>query len=138
MSLSAHPVTGDKAPTTGTISVAGTIQRILSVDREELTQSDGQRETRRFPYTEYVEVAYQDQATANLPINVKCRNLSLGGIGFFHTEPLPLRNVLVRLDFKSDLPAIATKLLWCRCLTTDWYEIGGTFVETVENSDWST
>lgn len=135
MSLTARPSAGQNASSNSTSSVIETIERVLQIDEKDLAQSDGQRKTRRFPFTEYVEVSYvepnEDDMTG-IPINVKCRNVSLGGLGFFHTSALPLRNVLVQLDRKLDLPPIATKLLWCRCLTTDWYEIGGTFIDTAE------
>lgn len=138
MSLTASPAPGSIAISNSKSSVIATIEQVLQIGREELAQSDGQRKTRRFPYTEYVEVNYVDPNEENmtgLPINVKCRNLSLGGLGFFHTEPLPLRNVLIQLDPASELPPIAMKLLWCRCLTTDWYEIGGIFIDAEAEQD---
>ena len=67
-------------------------------------------------------------------ITAPSRNLSLTGLGFYHTEPLAARYGLVQLHPGSDQPELMIKLIWCRFLKPGWYDNGGRFMRVVTDA----
>lgn len=60
------------------------------------------------------------------------KNMSLGGLDFFHREPLAQRYVIAALEqAPSRFVFLLTELHWCRFLRDGWYDGGGRFVKVV-------
>lgn len=77
-----------------------------------------------------------DRATA-LPesVTVVGKHLSIGGIGFFHPQPIPYRRVVVSFEGPTGTPlAFLTDLTWCRFTKYGWYESGGKFLSVATPS----
>src|SRR5579871_4244286 len=86
------------------------------------------RASTRYPYPHLIRLSpVQDdgRTPAGPPLVVVGKSLSEGGIGFFHTQPLPYRRMIASfhagdgrwLGFLIDLP-------WCRFTGEGWYESG--------------
>jgi hypothetical protein len=64
---------------------------------------------------------------------VRARDLSLGGLSFFHPYPLASRKVIVR--FSAEDPSAGDGILailrWCRCRRDGSYQSGGQFARCV-------
>ena len=64
------------------------------------------------------------------------RDISLGGISFTHTDPLPCRNIAISFALDNGVLATAvTRLTWCRFTLDGVYQSGGLFLRTVEFPD---
>ena len=93
------------------------------------------RETRYpFPYLIHLQPVLDDDLTpAGEPIVVVGRQISEGGLGFFHPEPLPYRRVVASIS-PTDGAArldVLLDLTWCRFTRHGWYEGGGRFLQEV-------
>ena len=54
------------------------------------------------------------------------RNVSAGGLEFFHRDPLPHRRVIVSFDASDGRThSLTVELLWCRFQQQYWYVNGG-------------
>lgn len=61
------------------------------------------------------------------------KDLSRGGIGLFHHEPLPHRHVLVTFeDPRLDRLCVEVELTRCRFSNLGWYESGGRLLRVAE------
>ena len=65
------------------------------------------------------------------PVSVISKEISAGGIGFFHQKVIPFRFVLMPVELDGSSTWLLTRLRWCRFLQPGWYESGGQFVKTV-------
>lgn len=65
------------------------------------------------------------------PVWVVGKELSVGGLGFFHQQPIPHRDLLMQVDPSAEELWLILRLRWCRFLRPGWYESGGQFVKTV-------
>lgn len=67
------------------------------------------------------------------PISVVSKEISAGGIGFFHQQVIPYRYVLIPVRLDGISTWLLTRLRWCRFVEASWYESGSQFVKTVVN-----
>lgn len=121
-------VQSDRRSTPTTIS--DLVERALLLERRGLCGHE-QRDTDRYPFTRLIELTPYD-TVADGPtgerITVPCRNLSLTGMGFYHSNALASRFATVQLLPDSDEPELLIRLVWCRFLKPGWYDNGGRFV----------
>lgn len=82
-----------------------------------------------------------DGEVAQSPIVVVGRDISGGGVGFGHSDPLPFRRVLLEAyDARlselglGDL-ALRVVLRWCRFISTGHYESGGRIARAIDLGD---
>ena len=65
-------------------------------------------------------------------IVVAGKHLSAQGIGFYHTDPLPHRRMIVSLETAAGTwIGFLVDLTWCRFTRHGWYESGGKFLGSV-------
>jgi len=70
------------------------------------------------------------------PVTVVGKHLSLGGLGFFHPEPITARRVVVWLERPDGQQVeLLMELTWCRFTTSGWYESGGRFLRLVRDNE---
>ncbi len=63
----------------------------------------------------------------------KGRDISLSGIAFTHTEPIPHRAVAITLwDDAGQTESIVTQLSWCRFTRSGEYQSGGKFLRIID------
>ena len=65
------------------------------------------------------------------PIAVVGKQLSPGGLDFYHCQPIDHRRVIVSFD---DMPwdvNLVLSINWCRFLKPGWYDSGGRFTHIV-------
>lgn len=66
------------------------------------------------------------------------RHISDTGLGFFHPDPIPFREVIVSLDSEGeDWRSFLMELRWCRFIRQGWYESGGRLLNTVPTPDFA-
>ena len=69
------------------------------------------------------------------PLRVEGRDISLAGISFAHSLPLPHRKVALMLPHLHETaPSIVTQLTWCRFSRDGRYQSGGGFLGTLRAS----
>ena len=101
------------------------------------TDSQGaeRRRQRRYPFPHLIHLAplaADGKTPAGPPIVVVGKQLSEGGVGFFHPHPLPYRKMLVVMETaEGRRHALAVDLTWCRFTPQGWYESGGRFLRIV-------
>lgn len=60
------------------------------------------------------------------------KHLSLGGLDFYHGEPIPDRWVIATFDCNGERSvSLLMELTWCRFRRFGWYENGGRFTESL-------
>lgn len=102
------------------------------------------RRERRYPYPCLLRLAaFESEGNSGEPIEelfadgitVVGHQVSLGGIGFYHQEPLADRLVVIEFPEGSssgDTPLrVLVDLTWCRFARQGWYESGGRLVREV-------
>lgn len=63
------------------------------------------------------------------------KQISEGGLGFYHPRPLPCRYGIALLDVSGKSVSVLIELLWTQFTHHGWYESGGKFVRLLsENS----
>jgi len=68
------------------------------------------------------------------PMVVIGKNLSRGGIAFFHLDPIPQRQAVIGLPCGDHrLVHLLTEIHWCRFLRAGWYDGGGRFLRLVRD-----
>ena len=89
----------------------------------------------RFPYAELVTILPAGSDGTPLeaePMTVVAKQLSERGMGFFHSEPIPYRRVVVTFESPDgEAVSLLTDLNWCRFIRRGWYESGGRFLYRV-------
>ncbi len=93
------------------------------------------RHDRRYPYPHLVRLTPAG-ASGCTPVGptltVVGKNLSERGLGFFHTQPLPDRRMIVSFDAGNGRwLGLLVDITWCRFITAGWYESGGRFLQSV-------
>jgi hypothetical protein len=93
------------------------------------------RTEQRYPFACLAHVAPvgDDGKPVGKPIVAATKNISEGGISFFHPANLPYRRVV--LTFERDDVAPVSFLVdvnWCRFTRHGWYESGGRLMQVVE------
>ena len=107
--------------------LAGGFPEGLSVSR---------RRDRRFPFprlARLIPLASADATPVAEPMVVVGKQISTGGFGFFHQQPIAERHAL--LVFETPVGgrfAVTIELRWCRFTRHGWYESGGRFLRAVE------
>ena len=62
------------------------------------------------------------------------KHLSERGLGFYHQQPLPNRQMIVSIELDTGaLLGIIIDLTWCRFTKQGWYESGGRFLRLVKS-----
>ena len=107
------------------------VQRALAGKQTKNSPGERRRQHRTpYPYLiKIVPVAADGETRLADELVVVGKHLSLGGLDFYHRDPLPYRWALAWLDGGSR-PAqpVLVELLWCRFNKQGWYENGGRFV----------
>jgi hypothetical protein len=87
-------------------------------------------ERQPFPYlVQLIPIPLDAGFNAQERLNVIGHDISRGGFRFYHTQPLPLRRVIVTLPW-TNTEGLLLQLRWCRFLQQGWYESGGCFIGT--------
>lgn len=93
------------------------------------------RQDRRYPYPHMVRLtpAGRNGCTPVGPtVAVVGKNLSERGMGFFHSQPLPDRRMIVSFDAGDGRwLGLLVDITWCRFICSGWYESGGRFLQSV-------
>jgi hypothetical protein len=97
------------------------------------SRSAERRNSQRFPYPYLVTVTPVDVSGRPLPDDqfvVVGKNISEGGLSFYHQGPLANRQVIVSLDATDGRwMSFLVDLTWCRFKAQGWYESGGQFLK---------
>lgn len=87
------------------------------------------RRHERFAYPRLIFVTPADEAGCPAPVGsfvVAGRHISESGLGFFHPQSIPHREVIVSLDHADGTwKSFLLELRWCRFIRQGWYESGG-------------
>ncbi len=105
----------------------------------EAGSSDTRRSARfAFPRLVYVTPAEADGQPSRVGTFVAAgRHISDGGLGFFHPDPIPYREVIVSLEeTPGEWRSFLMELRWCKFIRQGWYESGGRLLSTVPTPDW--
>jgi hypothetical protein len=104
----------------------------------DLSATDDQSERRRddryaFPCLMYLTPVGEDGRTPNgEPIIAAGKDLSEGGLGFYHPEPLPSQRMIASLQTTSGhWLAFVVELTRSHSISQGWYQSSGRFVEPV-------
>ena len=92
------------------------------------------RRDQRYPYPHLVTlipVAPDGSPLMDQAIVVVGKQLSVGGLSFYHRAPLPQRRAIVVLEAGGERAALLVDLSWCRFTRPGWYENGGRFLQAV-------
>lgn len=113
------------------------VQRLLAGKQN--AQGVGERRRQqRTPYPYLIKLA-PVAADGETPVGegfvVVGKHLSIGGIDFYHREPLPYRWTIVWLECGGTTQAMLVELLWCRFNKQGWYENGGRFVRLINDAE---
>lgn len=96
------------------------------------------RRENRLPYPYLIQllpVAEDGTVDAEQAIVVVGKHISVGGVDFYHRDPLPHRRMIAWLDAGGGQHrAVLLELLWCRFNKQGWYENGGRFLRLAENA----
>jgi hypothetical protein len=86
-----------------------------------------------FPHPVYLTPVGDDGSTPDgESIAAAGKDLSEGGLGFFHPAPLPTKRMIVSLQLgDGSWMAFVIELTRSRAIRQGWYETGGRFVEAV-------
>ncbi|GAB4134318.1 hypothetical protein [Thermopirellula anaerolimosa] len=89
-----------------------------------------------FPYLVRLTMVSEDDGTPRgSPVVVVGRQISEGGLGFYHPKPLAARRMIATFDAGGEPVSLLMELLWCRSTQQGWYESGGRFVARVPNPE---
>ena len=87
----------------------------------------------RYPYCKMICLVPTDRHSLEKvgdPVWVIGKELSTGGLGFFHQQPIPHRDLLMQVDPAAEDLWLLMRIRWCRFLRPGWYESGGQFLRT--------
>ncbi|MBX9792274.1 MAG: PilZ domain-containing protein [Pirellulales bacterium] len=97
------------------------------------SRSADRRNSQRFPYPYLITVTPLDLSGRPLPDDqfvVVGKNISEGGLSFYHQGPLAHRQAIVSLDAADGRwMSFLVDLTWCRFKAQGWYESGGQFLK---------
>lgn len=88
----------------------------------------------RYPYSKLICLLPTNRsslAQIDDPIWVVSKGFSRDGLGFFHQQPIPYRDLLMQVEPAAEELWLLLRIRWCRFLRLGWYESGGQFVKTV-------
>jgi hypothetical protein len=106
-------------------------QRVESA-LQEIFESDvlDRRTDPRLPYFGPVMIASSGSVKA---VSAFCRDLSVGGIGLVHLQPLDKGSALIDLPLPSGhIATLQCEVLWCRNFGNGWYSSGCRIVDVAE------
>lgn len=95
------------------------------------------RRERRHPYPVMLEIWPIDadgRIDFQQPVTVLGKQISQGGLGFYHHRPIPQRVMVVRFPGTEGI-LHRLRLKWCRFLGEGWYDSGGKFDGVLVASD---
>lgn len=109
---------------------------VHSVIRQLLQQTVAveRRSDRRYPYPHLITlipVAPDGTHLTDETTVVIGKQLSVGGLSFYHRQPIPHRRAVVVFEFGSHRAALLVDLAWCRYMRQGWYVNGGRFIQAV-------
>ena len=86
-----------------------------------------------FPYLIHLTPVADDGRTPEGETQVVVgKHLSARGLGFYHSQPLSYRRMIVSLEAGGgQWLAFLIDLSWCRFTQQGWYESGGRFLQSV-------
>jgi hypothetical protein len=99
---------------------------------QEILESDvlERRADPRLPYFGPVMIAVSGGTRA---VSAFCRDLSAGGIGLVHLQPLERGPVTIDLPLPSgQIATLKGEILWCRDFGNGWYSSGGRILDAIE------
>ena len=104
-----------------------TVRRLLN----ELTP-DGQdrREASRSPYFTTAVLSFDSNGDNRMPVYV--RDISETGIGFFHSAPVDLGEVMAAFLLADDIVKLRVRICWCRRSGDCAYISGGEILEVLD------
>ena len=90
-----------------------------------------------FPHLVYLTPVEEDgQTPCGDTLLAAGKHLSEEGIGFYHSQPLLDRRVIVTLELPhGERPSFLLELRWCRFIRHGWYESGGRFLRPAATPD---
>ena len=138
-----HP---ELTPAAGAVDKACGVRRLREVDGlvQALVASWNscgpvleRRRWHRVPFGRLLGITPLDGGVIPLPAGemraVQGRDISLSGIAFSHTRPIPNRTVAVTFwDESGAANSIVTELNWCRFTRGGEYQSGGKFLQIIE------
>lgn len=115
------------------LAIADLVDQIIR-EAADLRNHRERRASIRHPYPELIRVTPADRRGEVIgeSLSVVGKHLSLEGLGFFHTSPLPFKYVLADFELGKQRFGLLLNLIWCRFLREGWYDSGGKFVGVVE------
>lgn len=97
------------------------------------------RAERRYPFPSLIQLiplGGEGELPQGEPVTVVGKHLSLGGLGFFHPQPLTARRAVVELETPDGRQVeLLMELTWCRFTKAGWYESGGRFLRLVREPE---
>lgn len=115
--------------------VAPFVENMLRAAALERAQLYERRWEARQPYARLISVVPVDKLSCeptDEPIAVVGKELSPGGFGFFHQQPIPFRHLLMQACPMDEETWLLLRIRWCRFLQPGWYESGGQFIKPIE------
>ena len=95
------------------------------------------RGEQRFPFPHLLHltpVSAEKVVQLEETVIVVGKHLSERGLGFYHQQPLPNRQMIVSIELGSGAwLGILIDLTWCRFTKHGWYESGGRFLRLVNS-----
>lgn len=120
----------------GDVQLHAGVEQVAYFHHKTFCQLDNRR-LPRYAYPKLIEVwPVENEIPCNASLLVVGKNLSLGGLDFFHREPLAHRDVVIALEQgPQDWLYILMEINWCRFLQEDWYDSGGKFIREVDKPE---
>ncbi len=86
-----------------------------------------------FPYLVHLTPVGEDGISpCGKAVVVVGKHLSERGLGFYHSQPIPHRRMIVSLEAgNGQWVGFLIDLSWCRFTAEGWYESGGKFIQAV-------
>lgn len=97
------------------------------------------RRDRRYPYSQWITLYplnpdYSPRDGG--PLTVLGKDISEGGLSFYHTAAVPFRHAIADLVTPGGSRlALLVDLKWCRFTSQGWYENGGRFLQVIDVGD---
>jgi hypothetical protein len=116
-----------------TADVRAHLQSVIQLLLQQTVAAERRRD-RRYPYPHLITlipIAPDGTHLTDETTVVVGKQLSAGGLSFYHREPIPYRQAVVVLEVGSHRAALLMDLAWCRYTRQGWYENGGRFLQAV-------
>ena len=117
-----------------TADISPIVENLLQASADSLVHE--RRADVRHPYPRLLEFLPVDRKSLEVigeSITAAGKELSSGGIGFYHHDVIPHRYLLMPIFQGADRGWLLTQLRWCRFLKPGWYESGGQFIRRIND-----